>query len=132
MRRPFYRVTIPGLPLHVRVGDDRHEEGEVRYWLESQPKGPGRVEMPLLQRLAAMEQSFYDVCTPPDERKREGQRKATRAASEARTANAKELAIVDALSKRDPKDRTACTRIAEQFDVGPAYVRKLRAKRASP
>lgn len=132
MRGSIHILKIPKLrfPMNVHVNFGKH--GEYRYWLESQPKGPGRTEYPLLERLAAMEEAFRDQCISPEARKREGLQKATLAASAARTANSKEFAILLALSEADPKDRTACTKIAKQFDVKPAHVRKLRAKRASP
>ncbi len=132
MHGSIYILTIPKLsfPLNVRVSSGK--QGEDRYWLGNQPKGPGMTEHPLLVRLATREEAFLDECMSPKERKREGLRKATVAASEARTARSKALAMLQALSEAKLHDRTACARISEQFNVKPAYVRKLRAKRASP
>lgn len=130
MRASIHLLSVRGLPSHVHVNSGK--DGEDRFWLKNQRKGPGRTELPIFDQLAAMEERFRDDCVPPEARKRHGLHKATGAASATRTASSKEPAILQALSEADPNDRSACTRIAEQFQVKAAYVRKVRAKRASP
>lgn len=130
MRASIHLLSVRGLPSHVHVNTGKG--GEDRFWLKNQRKGPGRTELPVFDKLAAMEERFRDACFPPEARKRQGLHKATGAASETRTASSKAPAISQALSEAEPNDRTACERIAAQLNVSRGYVRKIRAKRAAP
>lgn len=98
------------------------KDGEPRYWSPGQRKGPGLLEPPLSRKLHEMERDYQTLVTklrrrPPVE-----------AATKARIERSKRAAIEQAWRAAGLASRNAANRIAKQYQVSPAYVRKVRAQ----
>lgn len=112
---------VPGMPLGVIVREGK--QGEPRFYLPGQAKGPGRTEVPRLRHVLEKER---DAKT--EEFKRSKKRAPVEAASKARQAASKCGLIEQAWHEWGLDSRHAAKQIAHQFGVSAAYVRKVRAK----
>lgn len=120
-----YRVPTPKLLFGATISRvDRGKKGELRFWSPDQPKGPGKLEMPLTRALQELER---DWLTTEVKEKRKG-RPPPKESAEAKRARSKIGAIEAALRKMGLYDPNAVSRIAHKLGVSVSWVGKVRQK----
>lgn len=120
IQRSVGRLSAVPVPKGSIAG--KGKDGEPRYWIPGQRKGPGLLEPPLSRKLQEMERDHLTLVAklrrrPPVE-----------AATQARVARSKRAAIEQAWRVAGLDNRNAANRIAEEHQASAGYVRKVRAE----
>lgn len=112
---------LPHVPRGVIVRQGK--QGEPRYYLPDQAKGPGRLDVPRLRHVQEMERDAKTLAF-----KRSKRQMPVEAATQARQAAAKRGRIEQAWRTWGLDLRHAAKQIAYECDVSAAYVRKIRTE----
>lgn len=112
---------LPHVPRGVIVREGK--QGEPRYYLADQAKGPGRTDVPRLRHVQELERDAKALAF-----KRSKRQMPIEAATQARQSAAKRGRIEQAWRTWGLDSRHAAKQIAYECDVSAAYVRKVRTE----